>query len=114
MEAGGLKTVRANWTGAILICGKCSKKIGGGFGPDGRTSLAKALRRELGAGKGRKSALGVVEVKCLGICPKQAVTVLNGAAPGAWLVVPRGAATDAVIAGLRLAAAPLPPPPAAG
>jgi hypothetical protein len=34
--AGGLKAlVRSNWDHAVLVCRKCSKKLDGGFGPDG-------------------------------------------------------------------------------
>ena len=59
--------VAANWGGTVLVCGKCSGKVGGGFGKDRRTPLAKALRKLLGLKKGRKAALGVVETPCLGI-----------------------------------------------
>ncbi len=83
--------VRAGWTGAVLVCGKCSKKLGGGFGAKGRTPLAKALRGEPGFGKGRKATVGVAEVKCLGICPKGAVTIVDSRAPGCWRIVPAGA-----------------------
>ncbi|WP_374943974.1 (2Fe-2S) ferredoxin domain-containing protein [Sphingomonas sp.] len=76
--------VRSDWSGAILVCGKCSKKAGG-------KSLAKALRRELGAGKGRRAALGVVETKCLGVCPKRGIVVIDTAAPGRWHIVPADA-----------------------
>ena len=85
-----MKQARARWSGAVLVCGKCSKKIGGGFGPKGGERLAKALRREDGLGKGRKALVGVVEVKCLGLCPKNAVTVVDTRRPGEWLVVPAG------------------------
>lgn len=51
----------------MLVCRKCSKKLGGGFGPNGRMRLAKALRHEPGFGKGRKALVGVVEVGCLGM-----------------------------------------------
>lgn len=106
MEAGGLKTVRSDWANTVLVCKKCSKKLGGGFGPKGKTSLAKALRRELELKKGRKGALGVVEVKCLGVCPKGAVTVIEGHAPRAWLLVPGGMAIALVADELGLRAAP--------
>ncbi|WP_109806930.1 hypothetical protein [Sphingosinithalassobacter portus] len=96
------KPVRANWSNAVLVCAKCSKKIDGGFGKKGRQSLAKALRRHLGIGKGRKSPLGIVEVKCLGICPRRAVTVLNAAKPDQWLLVEPGTALDEVAAALEL------------
>lgn len=85
-----MKRAKSDWAGAVLVCGKCSKKVGGGFGPKGRDRLAKALRREAGFGKGRKAAVGVVEVKCLGLCPKNAVTVVDGNRPGEWLVVAPG------------------------
>jgi len=90
MEAGLKHSVRSNWSDAVLICAKCSKRVGGGFGPKGRTPLAKALRKFLGLKKGRKAPLGIVEVKCLGVCPRYAVTVVNGGAPGEWMLVRPG------------------------
>ena len=107
MEAG-LKTVRSDWANTILVCKKCSKKMGGGFGPKGKTPLAKALRQELGVKKGRKGALGIVEVKCLGVCPKGAVTVVNGAMPGEWTLVRGGSALGQVAADLDLRPADVP------
>lgn len=101
MEAR-LKTVRSNWSDTILVCAKCSKKLGGGFGPKGKTPLAKALRKAFGLKKGRKGRAGVVEVKCLGVCPRDAVTVVNGARAREWLIVPEGADLDAVASKLRL------------
>ena len=102
MEARLKDHVRANWSAAILICSKCSKKLGGGFGPKGKTSLAKALRKRLGLKRGRKSAAGIVEVRCLGVCPRGAVTVIDGASPREWMLVPEGADIDAVALELRL------------
>lgn len=93
-----IRTTRANWTGAILVCGKCSKKLGGGFGDDERTPLAKALRRTLELGKGRKAARGVIETRCLGVCPKRAVMIVDVARPGEWLIVPQGKSVDVVAA----------------
>jgi predicted metal-binding protein len=80
------KIVQANWERALLVCGKCSGKVNGGFGSKGRTPLTKALRKELGLGKGRK----VAEVKCLGVCPKRAVIAIDTAAPRSWHVIPAG------------------------
>jgi len=98
----GLRTVRSDWANTILVCKKCSKKLGGGFGPNGRTPLAKALRQELGVKKGRKGAVGIIDVKCLGVCPKGAVTVVNGAKPGEWLLVREGSAIESVVDGVGL------------
>ena len=72
----------------LLVCRKCSDKVGGGFGKKGDKRLAKKLR-DLGDGrKGRKSDLLVVETDCLKLCPRDAVVVVNAARPGEWLLVP--------------------------
>jgi predicted metal-binding protein len=96
------KSVASNWDHAILVCAKCSKKLDGGFGPKGRTPLAKALRKQFGLKKGRKGAAGVVEVKCLGVCPRDAVTVINGAGTREWLLVPKGMDVEEIGAELGL------------
>ncbi len=93
-----IRRAKAEWESTVLICGKCSKKVGGGFGPKGKTPLAKALRRIFG--KGRKAPVGVVETKCLGLCPKNAVTLVDGRRPGEWLVVTPGEDAEAVAARL--------------
>jgi predicted metal-binding protein len=102
METRRLKSVRSDWSNTLLVCGKCSKRLDGGFGPKGRTPLAKALRKHLGLKKGRKGKAGIVEVKCLGVCPRGAVTVVNGAAPGEWMLVKADADLDVIAAGLGL------------
>ncbi len=86
-----IKQVKADWAEVVLVCRKCSKKLEGGFGKKGDETLAKGLRRVLGTkGKGRKSALGVIEIGCLDICPKDAVVTLKAGEPGRWTVVPKG------------------------
>lgn len=94
--------VRSNWQQAVLICRKCSKKLEGGFGPRGDERLAKALRRHLALKKGRKAAAGIVEVNCLGVCPKGAVTVVNGTDSREWLLVRPQADLDALAKELGL------------
>lgn len=94
--------VRSNWDRTILVCGKCSKKLKGGFGRRGRTPLAKALRKHLGLGKGRKAGAGILEVKCMGLCPRAAVTVVDAGGPREWLIVPAGAELGAVAVELGL------------
>lgn len=101
--ADGLKDhVRSNWRNAVLVCRKCSKKLDGGFGPDGDERLAKALRRHLKLKKGRKAEAGIIEVNCRGVCPKGAVTMVNGAASREWLLVRPGADLDALARDLDL------------
>lgn len=98
-----MRRVAAEWQDAVLVCGKCSKKLGGGFGAKGKTPLAKALRAALKLKKGRKARIGIVESKCLGVCPKNAVTVLSGTRAGEWLLVRPGTDAGEVAAALGLA-----------
>jgi len=100
VEAGVIRVLASRWQGSVLVCGKCSKKLGGGFGDKGRTPLVKLLRQALGVKKGRKADRGVVEVKCLGVCPKNAVVVVDGAHTGRWMLVPAGTEADEVVASL--------------
>ena len=100
MEAGVIRVLASRWQGSVLVCGKCSKKIGGGFGDKGHTPLVKLLRKALGLKKGRKADRGVVEVKCLGVCPKNAVVMVDGARPDRWMLVPAGADVEDVVATL--------------
>ena len=93
--------VRARWDGAVLVCGKCQKKLDGGFGRKGRQTLAKALREEPGFGKGRKAEVGVVETRCLGVCPRGAVTLVDTRVPGRWRLVREGEDVSALAARLR-------------
>ncbi len=112
------KQVKADWRDVVLVCRKCSKKLDGGFGPDGEEALAKALRKALvrpdGSGFGkikpRRKEIAVLEVGCLDICPKKAVVALRAADPGRWVVVPEGAdlAEVTVRLGLERRSSPAP------
>lgn len=100
-----MRAVPARWETALLVCGKCSRKLGGGFGPKGRTPLAKALGKIAKAGgKGRKARFGVVETGCLKVCPKRAVVLVDTRAPDRWLLVPPGRDEGALLAELGLGA----------
>ena len=102
MEARLKTQVRSNWSNAVLVCSKCSKRVKGGFGPKGKAPLAKALRKHLHLKKGRKAAAGIVEVKCLGVCPRGAVTLVDSAKPHQWLLVEPGADLDELAAEIGL------------
>jgi predicted metal-binding protein len=95
-----MKHVPARWQGAVLVCARCQKRSNARFGPD-RRPLAKALARALGGGRKRKAAFGVVPVKCLGLCPRAGVVVVDTARPDDWLVVEAGHDLDALAARLR-------------
>jgi len=42
-----IKSRSTPWERVILVCGKCSRKLDGGFGSTGGDSLRTALRAEL-------------------------------------------------------------------
>ena len=80
--------IRSNWSHAILVCRKCSRKQAKrAEGPGGKKGLAKALKKELAAGKGRKAKLGIVEVPCLDIFPKRGVVLVDTRKPDQWRIV---------------------------
>lgn len=96
------------WTELLAVCRKCGRKLKRrGFGPAGRDDLPEALKHRLRETR-RRRAVRVIEVGCLGVCPKGGVTVLRGDAPGEMLVVPAGTEIDQLVARLGLA------PPAEG
>jgi (2Fe-2S) ferredoxin len=84
----------------------------GGYGPKGKDTLKSALRSEL-AERGQRRQVRVVETRCMGVCPKKAVTVLNADRPGTIFTVPRKTDADAVLASLMDGALEGPPPWAA-
>ena len=95
-----IRSIPSNWQDAIIVCRKCSKKLGGGFGSKGKQSLAKALRMARGGKKGRKASFGVIETGCLGVCPRGAVTLIDGARPERWLLVPEGADAEDILSNM--------------
>lgn len=97
-----IRTVPTPSEEIVLVCRKCSKKVGGGFGPDGDAPLEKALRRELKLAKGRKSRIRFIRVSCFDICPKNAVTVAKGSEPEKFYLIPRETPLDDVAASLGL------------
>lgn len=112
-KVSAVREIRSGWKGAVLVCGKCSRRIDGGFGPDGTTPLAKLLRKAFGLTKGkgkrRRDNAGIVEVGCVGLCPKRAVAVIDAARPDRWLVVAAGSSVDEIAAKLP-ALLPMPDP----
>lgn len=94
MAVKDFKSTSTEWRDVVLVCRKCSKKLGGGFGPDGDLTLKKALRKYFNLKKGKKGRKGdlvVTGVDCFDVCPKGAVIAVNGARPKELLIVPAGA-----------------------
>lgn len=95
--ADGTKTYSTPWTAVLLLCGKCGRKMNGGYGEDGEASLRATLKRALKE-SGHKRDTHVIETRCMGICPKNAVTALNANVPGRLVTIPRGTAPDHALA----------------
>ena len=90
-------SVQTGWTDTLLICRKCSRKLDGGFGPDGKHTLRRALREGLRASD-KRGQVGLLEVACLGVCPKRAVTTARASEPGSLRIVPEGTPIGVILA----------------
>ena len=93
-----IRAVTTQSTTLVAICKKCGKKIGGGFGDGGGTSLAKALKKHLGLPKWKRSPVRIVETGCMKLCPKRAVAVATSHDARLVFVVP-GATPVSEVAG---------------
>lgn len=102
MAAGLAAYIKPHWITAVLVCARCSHRIGRGFGRGGRHRLAPALRRHLGIGRFRRASIGVVEVGCLGVCPRGAITLANARDPARRAVAPRACDLSALLAQLGI------------
>ncbi len=92
------RSARAPFRAVVLACGKCSRKLDGGFGRRGREPVRKALKRALKTGAwGRK--VRVAETACLGLCPRRRQVLASpaGLAAGRLLVVEAGAEPAAML-----------------
>jgi predicted metal-binding protein len=87
------------WKTVVLLCGKCARKMDGGFGAKSKDSLRTVLREAFRA-KGHGREIRVIETRCMGICPKKAVTALNASHPGKILTIPKGTSSDEAMARL--------------
>ncbi|KAA5608157.1 (2Fe-2S) ferredoxin domain-containing protein [Rhodovastum atsumiense] len=92
-----MSPTKTHWQSVLLVCGKCSRKLDGGFGHKQREALRDELRSALDDA-GHRRDVEVIETKCLGECPKDAVAVVNGSAPGTLYAVPAGMPAQDVLA----------------
>lgn len=97
-----MRVVATAATRVLAICGKCGKKLDGGFGDGAGQPLGKALRQRVKGAKGKRAPLRIIETKCLDICPKGAVALLDSAQPGAVLLVARETPVAVVVSRLGL------------
>ena len=96
IEDSQFHTVATGWTDTLLICRKCSRKLDGGFGEDGKQTLRRAMRGALRA-TGQRGQIGLMEVACLGVCPKHAVTTARASQPGELVIVPEGTPVERLL-----------------
>ncbi len=108
-SSNAIPTIPAPWRDIAMVCGKCSRKLHGGFGKKGKHRLADVLK-DTAKASGRRRELRVIEVGCLGLCPKRAVTAVSSAQPNQLLAIPEGADPAQVLAQLSPSAAGAPSP----
>jgi predicted metal-binding protein len=84
------------WKTILLICGKCARKMDGGYGPKGKDSLRMALRTALKVSEYGRS-VRIIETRCMGICPKKGVTAVNASRPDMIATVPKGTGMEETI-----------------
>jgi predicted metal-binding protein len=114
MENSSISATVAPWRQVALVCGKCSRKLGGGFGKKGKHDLADVLK-DAAKAAGQRRAIRVMEVGCLGLCPKRAVSAVSSAKPDeVVVVVPAGAEGSLVLARLMGGNAASPSPSGRG
>jgi predicted metal-binding protein len=92
------------WKSLVLLCGKCARKLDGGFGPKGRDTLRSTMRQAL-KDSGRRRDVRIIETRCMGLCPKNAVTMVGSGDPGRIYAVPVGTQPEDA---LRLVGDPAP------
>jgi predicted metal-binding protein len=71
----------------------------GGYGIKGKETLRTALR-EAFREKGYRRDVRIIETRCVGICPRKAVTALNASRPDRILTIPKGMAANEAMAQL--------------
>jgi predicted metal-binding protein len=89
----------ASWKSIILLCGKCARKMKGGYGAKGRDTLRTMLRETLRE-HGRRRDCKIIETRCMGICPRKAVTAVNAERPDTLFTIPKGTSPNEALSRL--------------
>jgi predicted metal-binding protein len=97
MAAPSITSRPTPWKTVILLCGKCARKLDGGYGPKRKDPLRTALQAAVRE-SGRRREIRIIETRCMGICPRKAVTMVNASKPGTISVVPKGTPITDVMA----------------
>ena len=75
-----IRTRPTPWKTIVLLCGKCARKLDGGYGPKRDDTLRSALRRAL-KDAGHHHDVRVIGTRCMCIYPKKAVIAINASRP---------------------------------
>ena len=97
-----IRTVPTAAERLIAVCGKCGKKLGGGFGSGAKKSLSKALRAGVADTKGKRRRVRIVETRCMDLCPKGGVALVDSDSPNEFLVVMKATPVGVVAGRLGL------------
>jgi predicted metal-binding protein len=77
------------WENIVLLCGKCARKLDGGYGAKGKDKLRTVLREGLKE-TGHRRDVRIIETRCMGLCPKNATTLVITSRPDSMFAVPAG------------------------
>ena len=95
------REAKAPFAQVVFTCSKCARKLDGGFGKRRRKDLRSELKRAFKQGdwKATVGKVRLVDVGCLGLCPKrrQVVATPELLQRGRLLVVEPGAEAQAVL-----------------
>lgn len=84
-----IRRVKARQDAVLLVCGKCLKK------GDGKDPLTKPLKRAI-----KPLGYRLIKTRCLGVCPKNAITMNDSRRPREWLIVRPDTPADEIAASL--------------
>jgi Fe-S-cluster-containing hydrogenase component 2 len=84
-----IRRTKAKQDAVLLVCTKCFKKA------DVKDRLTKPLKRAV-----KPLGYKLVKTRCLGVCPKNAVTMNDSRRPREWMIVKPDATAETVAASL--------------
>lgn len=84
-----IRRVKAKQDDVLLVCTKCFKRA------DAKDRLTKPLKRAV-----KPLGYKLVKTRCLGVCPKNAVTMRDSKRPREWLIVKPDTPADEIAASL--------------
>lgn len=84
-----IRRVKAKQDAVLLVCTKCFKKA------HAKDRLTKPLKRAI-----KPLGYKLVKTRCMGVCPKDAITMNDSRRPREWLIVKPDTPTTEVAASL--------------